>query len=176
MRFFPLAAALTCVATFAQAETPVLTVLTYDSFASEWGPGPAIKKGFEETCGCDVRFVTAGDGAALLARVQMEGAVSEGDVVVGLDTNLTAAATATGLFAPHGQPAAKALPVPYDDPLFVPFDWGWFAFVYDKTKLTTPPDSLQALADSDLKVIIEESRRKVVTSCGMPSAITVTVP
>jgi thiamine transport system substrate-binding protein len=158
MRFFPLAAALTCVATFAQAETPVLTVLTYDSFASEWGPGPAIKKGFEETCGCDVRFVTAGDGAALLARVQMEGAVSEGDVVVGLDTNLTAAATATGLFAPHGQPAAKALPVPYDDPLFVPFDWGWFAFVYDKTKLTTPPDSLQALADSDLKVIIEDPR------------------
>jgi thiamine transport system substrate-binding protein len=158
MKKLPLAAALTCLATLAQAETPVLTVLTYDSFASEWGPGPAVKKGFEESCACEVRYVTAGDGAALLSRVQMEGAHSEADVVVGLDTNLTAAATATGLFAPHGQPAVTALPVAYDDPLFLPFDWGWFAFVYDKTKLSTPPASLQALADSGVKVIIEDPR------------------
>ena len=87
-----------------------LTVYTYDSFASDWGPGPAIEKGFEETCGCDLRFVTAGDGAALLARVQLEGAASAADVVVGIDTNLTAAARATGLFAPHGQPAVTGLP------------------------------------------------------------------
>ncbi len=158
MKLFPLAAAVTCLATLAQAETPVLTVMTYDSFASEWGPGPAIKKGFEATCGCEVRFVTAGDGAALLSRVQMEGAASDGDVVVGLDTNLTAAASATGLFAPHGLPAAKSLPVAFDDPLFAPFDWGWFAFVYDRTKLATPPASLQALADSQVKVIIEDPR------------------
>ena len=63
-----LAAGLTVIALPALADTPVLTVLTYDSFTSEWGPGPAIEKGFEESCGCDLRFVTAGDGAALLAR------------------------------------------------------------------------------------------------------------
>lgn len=158
MKKLPLAAALTCFATLAQAGTPVLTVLTYDSFAAEWGPGPAIKKGFEETCGCEVRYVTAGDGAAVLSRLKMEGAASEADVVVGLDTSLTADAAATGLFAPHGQPPVKSLPVAYDDPLFLPFDWGWFAFVYDKTKLATPPASLQALADSDVKVIIEDPR------------------
>lgn len=158
MKTLPLAAGLACLATLAQAETPVLIVMTYDSFASEWGPGPAIEKGFEATCACDVRFVTAGDGAALLARVQLEGARSEADVVVGLDTNLTAQAAKSGLFAPHGQPAAKSLPVPYDDPLFLPFDWGWFAFVYDKTKLTSVPDSLEALAASDVKVIIQDPR------------------
>jgi ABC-type thiamine transport system substrate-binding protein len=27
---------------------PVLTVYTYDSFAADWGPGPKIKKAFEE--------------------------------------------------------------------------------------------------------------------------------
>lgn len=158
MKTLPLAAALSCLATLAQADTPVLTVMTYDSFASEWGPGPQIEKGFEATCGCDVRFVTAGDGAALLARVQLEGAQSEGDVVLGLDTNLTAAAAASGLFAPHGQPAATGLPVAYDDPLFLPFDWGWFAFVYDKTRLPEPPKSLQALAASDLKILIQDPR------------------
>lgn len=158
MKTLPLAAALSCLATLAQADMPVLTVMTYDSFASEWGPGPQIEKGFEATCGCDVRFVTAGDGAALLARVQLEGTQSEGDVVLGLDTNLTAAATASGLFAPHGQPAVTGLPVAYDDPLFLPFDWGWFAFVYDKTRLPEPPKSLQALAASDLKILIQDPR------------------
>lgn len=158
MKTLPLAAALSCLATLAQADTPVLTVMTYDSFASEWGPGPQIEKGFEATCGCDVRFVTAGDGAALLARVQLEGAQSDGDVVLGLDTNLTAAATASGLFTPHGQPAVTGLPVAYDDPLFLPFDWGWFAFVYDKTRLPEPPKSLQALAASDLRILIQDPR------------------
>ena len=158
MKTLPLAAALSCLATLAQADTPVLTVMTYDSFASEWGPGPQIEKGFEATCGCDVRFVTAGDGAALLARVQLEGTQSDGDVVLGLDTNLTAAATASGLFAPHGQPAVTGLPVAYDDPLFLPFDWGWFAFVYDKTRLPERPKSLQDLAASDLKILIQDPR------------------
>ncbi|MBE2277064.1 MAG: thiamine ABC transporter substrate binding subunit [Rhodobacteraceae bacterium] len=153
-----LAACLTCLAPAAMADTPVLTVLTYDSFTSEWGPGPAVEKAFEASCGCDLVFVPAGDGAALLARLQLEGAASDADVVLGLDTGLTAAAAATGLFAPHGQPAATTLPVPYDDPLFLPYDWGWFAFVYDKTKVPTPPASFADLAAGSLKVVIQDPR------------------
>jgi thiamine transport system substrate-binding protein len=153
-----LAAGLASIAIPALADTPVLTVLTYDSFISEWGPGPAVEKAFEATCACDLRFVGAGDGAALLARVQLEGAGSEADVVLGLDTSLTAAATSTGLFAPHGQAAKTDLPVDFADPLFLPFDWGWFAFVYDKTKLATPPKSFEELAASDLKIIIQDPR------------------
>ncbi|MCB6177871.1 thiamine ABC transporter substrate binding subunit [Rhodobacter sp. Har01] len=142
----------------AVAETPVLTVLTYDSFTSEWGPGPAVEQAFEAICGCDLRFVTGGDGAALLARLKLEGAASEADVVLGLDTSLAAEAAATGLFAPHGQAAAKGLPVPYDDPLFLPYDWGWFAFVHDKTRLPAPPASFEALAASEVKVVIQDPR------------------
>jgi thiamine transport system substrate-binding protein len=37
-----------------------------------------------------------------LSRIRLEGARSEADVVLGLDTNLTAAAAETGLFAEHG--------------------------------------------------------------------------
>lgn len=152
-----LAAGLAFLASPALADTPVLTVLTYDSFTSEWGPGPAIEKGFEATCGCDVQFLTAGDGAALLARVKLEGRDSKADLVVGLDTNLTADATATGLFAPvAAQP--NTLPVPFADPNFLPFDWGYFAFVYDKTKVAKPPASFEELAASDLKIVIEDPR------------------
>lgn len=136
----------------------VLTVLTYDSFASEWGPGPAIEAGFEAVCGCDLRFVTAGDGAALLARLRLEGAQTGADVVLGLDTALTAAAAETGLFAPHGVTAAFDLPVVWDDALFLPYDWGAFAFVYDADRLPNPPDSFAALARSDLDIILQDPR------------------
>ncbi len=158
------AAGFLALATVASAETPVLNVLnvlnvlTYDSFVSEWGPGPAIEKAFEATCDCDLRFTGAGDGAALLARVQLEGAGSDADVVLGLDTSLTAKAAATGLFAPHAANGGYTLPVAFDDPIFVPYDWGWFAFVYDKTKLATPPTSFEALAASDLKIVIQDPR------------------
>lgn len=152
-----LAASLIIGASAAQAAAPVLTVLTYDSFTSEWGPGPAIEKAFEAECACDLRFVAAGDGAALLARVQLEGARGESDIVLGLDTNLIAQAKATGLFAPHGL-TQPALPVAFDDDSFLPYDWSWFAFVYDKTKLQSVPDSFEALAASDLKVVIQDPR------------------
>lgn len=153
-----IAAGLTAVATLAAAETPVLTVLTYDSFVSEWGPGPAVEKAFEAGCACDLRFVGAGDGAALLARVELEGAATDADVVLGLDSNLTARAAASGLFAPHGVAFRGDLPVVWDDPLFLPFDWGWFAFVYDTTRLATPPTSFEALADSGVKLVIQDPR------------------
>jgi thiamine transport system substrate-binding protein len=152
------AAGFLAVATMASAETPVLNVLTYESFVAEWGPGPAVEKAFEATCACDLQFTSAGDGAALLARIKLEGAASDADIVLGLDTNLTASATASGLFAPHGQTPANNLPVAYDDPEFLPYDWGYFAFVYDKTKLAIPPTSFEALARSDLKILIQDPR------------------
>ena len=158
MKTIHLALAFVSLAPMAMAETPVLTVLTYDSFAAEWGPGPAIAKGFEAECACTLAYVTAGDGAAVLSRLQMEGAGSAADIVLGLDTNLTETARATGLFAPLAAQAPNDLPVPYTDTNFAPFDWGWFAFVYDNTKLTTPPKSFKELAASDLKIVIEDPR------------------
>jgi thiamine transport system substrate-binding protein len=157
---FTMTALLSLSALAAQAqETPVLTVYTYDSFVTEWGPGPAVEAAFEETCGCDLQFVGAGDGAALLARVQLEGARSEADVVLGLDTNMTARAAATGLFAPHGRgDLALDLPVAWDDPVFLPFDWGYFAFVHDTTKLAEAPASFRELADSDVSILIQDPR------------------
>jgi thiamine transport system substrate-binding protein len=157
MHLAPMTAAFVVCATLVQAETPVLTILTYDSFATEWGPGPAAEKAFEATCACDLQFVTAGDGAALLARLQLEGAASDADILLGIDTNLTAAAAATGLFAPHGQTPAHDLPVAYADPLFLPYDWGWFAFVYN-TSLAKVPASFEDLAASDLKIVIQDPR------------------
>lgn len=142
-------------------DRPELVVYTYDSFTSEWGPGPVVEPGFEAICGCDLKFLASGDGAALLARLQLEGARTDADVVLGLDTSIAAQAIATGLFAPHeiALPALD-LPIVWNDPVFVPFDWGYFAFVYDKTKLPNPPLSfaqMRGLPD-DFKIIIQDPR------------------
>lgn len=143
-------------ASAAFADTPELTVYTYDSFVSEWGPGPAVEKAFEEVCGCDLKLVGAGDGAALLARIKLEGARSEADVVLGLDTNLTAAAKATGLFAEHSVSANYSLPVEWNDATFVPYDWGYFAFVHNAD--AAAPADFKALAASDKKIVIQDPR------------------
>jgi len=149
-------AACSSLAGAALADTPELTVYTYDSFVSDWGPGPAVEKAFEETCDCDLKLVGAGDGAALLARLKLEGERTRADVVLGLDTNLTAAAADTGLFATHSVTAEYDLPVAWDDPVFVPYDWGYFAFVHNAD--LQAPTSLKALAESELKIVIQDPR------------------
>ncbi|MEM9549654.1 MAG: thiamine ABC transporter substrate-binding protein, partial [Pseudomonadota bacterium] len=156
MKHLAFAAGLVTATAAMGAEPPELVIYTYDSFVSDWGPGPAIEAKFEETCGCDLTFVGAGDGAALLARIKLEGARSDADVVLGLDTNLTAAAAETGLFAPHRVSAEYDLPIDWADPLFVPYDWGYFAFVHNADQ--TPPANFQALAESDAKIVIQDPR------------------
>ena len=157
MNKFLLAAALCLPFSNATAET--ITVYTYDSFVSDWGPGPQIKAAFEAECGCELRFVSAGDGAAVLARLRLEGARTEADVVLGLDNSLIEPARETGLFAPLASaPEGLALPIAWNDDTFLPYDWGYLAFVYDNTKLTEVPDSFEALAISDLSIVIQDPR------------------
>lgn len=157
---FALAAALFAIASPALAQDqPVLTVYTYDSFAAEWGPGPALKAGFEKTCGCTVRYATSEDAISTLRKVQLEGPASPADVVVGLDTATAPEARGTGLFDAHGLSLPK-LAIDWSDPDFVPFDYGYFAFVYNKEKTPNPPKSFEELIalPPSFKVVLEDPR------------------
>jgi thiamine transport system substrate-binding protein len=141
-------------------DTPTLTIYTYDSFAAEWGPGPQLKTGFEATCNCTVAFVATDSSIGALRRVQLEGATTEADIVLGLDTAVAGEARATGLFAPHGVDLS-ALDVPFGpDAEFVPFDYGYFAFVYDKDAVANPPASFEELIamPDDFRIVIEDPR------------------
>jgi thiamine transport system substrate-binding protein len=164
---FRAVAALLCLAvagaspSMAQAERPTLTVYTYGSFAGEYGPGAIVEKRFESRCDCELEWITTDDAGTLLARLKLEGERTQADVVLGLDTNLMAEAEATGLFAPYGVATTDlALPVEWTSETFLPFDWGWFAFVYDETRLPTPPASLAELVDQEAgpKIVIEDPR------------------
>ncbi|MEM9009595.1 MAG: thiamine ABC transporter substrate binding subunit [Pseudomonadota bacterium] len=140
----------------AAEDRPVLTIYTYDSFVTDWGPGPMIEPRFEEICGCDLQLVAAGDGAALLSRLRLEGARTDADIVLGLDTSLTA--DGADLVLPHGLSPAVEVPVEWSDPNFVPYDWGAFAFVYDTTKVEAAPTSFEELMASDLSIVIQDPR------------------
>ncbi|MEW9808650.1 thiamine ABC transporter substrate binding subunit [Mesorhizobium sp. ZMM04-5] len=138
-----------------------LTIYTYDSFTSEWGPGPQVEKAFEADCGCDVEFVAVADGVALLNRLKLEGSATKADIVLGLDTNLTAEAAATGLFSPSGVDLASIdVPGGWSDDVFVPYDYAHFAVVYDSEKLANPPASLAELVDGDpsQKIVLQDPR------------------
>lgn len=151
-------ALISTVATPALAET--LTVYTYDSFTADWGPGPKIKQAFEKECSCTLNFVGLEDGVAILNRLKLEGKHGKADLVLGLDDGLIGEAGKSGLFAPHNvNLSALTLPGGWTNNTFLPYDYGWFAFVYDDTKLKNPPQSMQQLLErSDLKIIYQDPR------------------
>ncbi|EPW1045925.1 thiamine ABC transporter substrate binding subunit [Vibrio parahaemolyticus] len=152
-------AAITSTSAFAAENT--LTIYTYDSFAADWGPGPKIEQAFEAKCGCDVNFVALEDGVSILNRLRLEGGNSKADIVLGLDNNLMAEAKKTGLLTEHNVDTANTvLPNGWSDTTFVPYDYGYFAFVYNKEKLANPPKSMKELVETrdDLKVIYQDPR------------------
>lgn len=137
-----------------------LTIYTYESFTSEWGPGPVLEERFEANCNCDVQFVGLEDGVALLNRLRLEGAQSQADIILGLDDALVAETKALNLLAEHNQ-NLSALTLPYEwiDNQFVPYDYGHFAFVYDDTRVSDVPTSLKELVESsDVSVIYQDPR------------------
>jgi thiamine transport system substrate-binding protein len=156
-----LAAVLTLGHPAVAEDRPSLTVYTYDSFAAEWGPGPLLKQGFEQICSCTVDYVVAGDAISSLRRIQLEGATTKADLLIGLDTFVAEDARESGLFAAHGLNLdGLALPQDWTDGDFVPFDHGYFAFVYNTESVPTPPASFEELIalPDDFKIVIMDPR------------------
>lgn len=142
-------------------DKPTLTIYTYDGFASEWGPGVPLKEGFEATCNCTVNWVAADSSIGTLRKVQLEGASTEADIVLGLDTAIAGEARDTGLFADHGLELNHLdLPAEWSDAQFVPFDYSHFAFMWDTDRMAAPPASFEELIalPDDIKIAIQDPR------------------
>jgi len=159
MKVFPIVAGL-MIATSAVADTSVLTVYAPDYFASEWGPGPGIEAAFEERCGCDLVYKTG----ELLPRLLLEGKRTQADVVIGLNSDITKKARASGLFAAHGLGNGDlTLPIAWSDDVFLPFNYSHTAFIYDNTKVTQAITSFDGLlnAPDDLRIVIQDPRSSI---------------
>ena len=140
----------------------ILTIYTYDSFVSEWGPGPIIEKKFEEKFDQDIKFISVDSAATLLTKIILEGSTTKADIVLGLDMNLFEEAKKTDLFENHNIKNLEnilSLPIHWNDKLFVPYNYGYFAFVYNNKKFTKPPSSMDELInDTEARIVIQDPR------------------
>lgn len=154
---------------FAAETSSSLVVYTSDSFVSEWGPGPTIKTRFEKECQCSLKFVPLADGAAVLARLQIEKKGTKADVVVGLEDSLTSMADKMELFSDSGIALQNSnLPAGYHaSKVYVAYDYGYYAFMFDtkaKNKsgdLYPRPKSLEDLIQNSKfakSVIVQDPR------------------
>ena len=139
-----------------------LTIYTYDSFVSEWGPGPIIEKKFEETYQIDLDLVAVDSAATLLNKVILEGENTKADIVLGLDMNLFDTAKESDLFEKHSLANLNDklnLPINWESKIFVPYNFGYFAFVYNNKNLKNPPKSMDELINSTkARIVIQDPR------------------
>lgn len=158
-RFIHLAFLFLSVSALAE-DKPTLLVYTYSSFISEWGPGREIKTLFEAECHCRVKYAAFGDGVTILNRLKLEGKTTRADVIVGLDSDLIGAANQAGLVQPHRLKPFKAMQLNWWDDNFIPYDYGYLAFIYNKNKIVRPPTSLHELISSDhnWKIVYQDPR------------------
>ncbi|MBT3776624.1 MAG: thiamine ABC transporter substrate binding subunit [Pelagibacteraceae bacterium] len=160
MRFYYILLLITLTTTTVDAKK--LTVYTYDSFVSEWGPGPIIEQKFEDKYNIDLELIAVDSAATLLNKVILEGSNTKADIVLGLDMNLFDSADKSGLFINHSLDNLEndiMLPIKWDSKVFVPYNYGYFAFVYNNTKLLNPPKSMDELINStDARIVIQDPR------------------
>lgn len=148
-----------------EAEGPVtLVVYTYDSFISEWGPGPVIKEAFEAAHDDIIlNFIAMGDSGQVLQRAILEKDRPKADVIIGIDNNLLHQSLKEEVFMPYESPALSAIDdsLLFDETLHVlPYDYGFFSIIYDTERIPTPPASLEELTDAKYegKLIIMDPR------------------
>lgn len=158
-----LAAAVGLVAAPAAEQESSLVIYAYDSFVAEWGPAGRVVPKFEGKHGVRVELISVGDAGQVLNRAILEKADPQADILVGIDNNLLGRALEEGVIESYR--AADLARVPEElhlDPpgAVTPFDYGYFAFVYDSQALKDPPGSLEDLTDPRFrdKIIVEDPR------------------
>ncbi len=129
-------------------EGEALILLSYDSFASEWGPGPALAEAFREEEGIELFFIAPGDGVVALSRAIRDKDNPQADILLGMDNNLLSRALGEDILLPYKPARWEEIPPELrldDSARFIPFDWAYFAICYDSQTLTNPPRSLEDL-------------------------------
>ena len=115
-----------------------IIVGTYDSFATEWGPGPEIERLFEENCECDLKYVTTSQAGTLLGNIF----IKDKDIILGATYD------------------ANKFNNFYK---FQTYDYGYYAFIYDESSLKNPPQTFEELINRDnLKIVVQDPRTSPV--------------
>jgi len=133
-----------------QNKTNDLVIWTYDSFNSEWGPGPDVSKAFEEKTGIKINWVSHGDAGTILSRLLLEGKTADADIILGVDQNMAGRLLESDLLEPYRPKGVENIftELILDTEFrLTPMDYSYFAIVYDSEKLRNVPQSLEDLTN-----------------------------
>lgn len=162
--FFSLSVSLVFGFGVAESSKELVTVYAYDSFTAEWGPGPELKRRFEEETGYKLQYVTFDDAPAVLSQAIIEGKNCRADVLLGIDNfNFKQAKDANVLQAYKSKNISRisSKELIFDNSFLVtPYDYGYFAFMYDTRSKHPAPKTLADLTKKEYakSVVIMDPR------------------
>ncbi|MCR4742742.1 MAG: thiamine ABC transporter substrate-binding protein [Treponema sp.] len=141
-------------------------VYSYDSFVSEWGPGPEIEEKFEAATGYDLVYVNCGEGLNVLNRALLEKDNVQADIILGLDNNISEKAISQNILLPYKpKNADKIIAKNVREQLssnwsLTPYDYSHFAFIYDTESDVPGPKCLEDLTSPvyEKKIILMDPR------------------
>jgi thiamine transport system substrate-binding protein len=150
---------------------PELRIYTYSSFATTWGPGPLLKKAFEEECNCTVKWLTANDSRTIIQKIELQKNSEPADLILGLDFLDTKIASERLSIKPSSVPSLNS--INWSEVIlktdntetskagWVPFDWGLLTFnTHKDDTLFSQVKKLDDLLDPKFKsaLAIEDPR------------------
>lgn len=140
-----------------------VVVYAYDSFCSEWGPGPQIEKVFEELTGYDLEILSVGDAAQVLAKAAFEKDAPRADVLVGIDNQLYKKALDLAILSPYKPQGSENIleNIIFSEEWYLtPYDWSSFAIIYNTESSVPAPKSLKDLTQKiyEKKIILMDPR------------------
>ncbi len=131
--------------------TDELVIYCFDSFAS-WGLGPSVIPEFERLYDCKVTLESTGSGGTILNRVILEKDNPKADIAIGINNSHLHRALSEDVFISYKP--ENLVNITDEDLLidntytFIPYEYSYYAFVYDSEVLKTPPKTFGEMHSS----------------------------
>lgn len=138
-------------------------VYAYSSFVSDWGPGPELSKLFEEKTGQKLTLIDSEDVTQIVSRAVAEKKKPVADIYLGIDNNFYKSSLKKDIFTAYKPKNIEEIDSSLlidDSYRLIPYDWSYFAIVYDTKSGLKAPASLKDLTDPQYakKLILMDPR------------------
>ena len=142
-----------------------LNVYTYDALTGKSSFGEVIKKAFEAKTGATLKWVSFATGGEALNQIIIEGKKTNADILLGIDSSFANRAVETGLFSKISStfflPLQTGIKLD-ESSLFLPFDYGYLAFMFDSKRVHKKPSDFGDLSLAQFLNLVELNKRIVI--------------
>lgn len=138
-------------------------VYAYSSFVSEWGPGSELIKLFEVKTGLKLTLIDSEEANQIVSRAVAERKNPVADIYLGIDNNFYKSALKKDIFTAYKPQNLEEIDQSLlidESYCLIPYDWSYFAIIYDTKSNVPAPSSLEDLTDQKYakKLILMDPR------------------